>query len=404
VSLLIPSHQGRPADDPIFSLNREANERSKAGEAIINATVGALLDDQGALAILPSAVRAVREVPPEEWAAYAPIAGTPAFLAAVKADVLGSAPDLAAAAVAVATPGGSGALRHAIANFLEPGQKLLTTSYFWSPYQTLADESDRGVATFPMFRGDGGFDVGALDRALGEHLASQGRALLFLNDPCHNPTGYSMTRAEWDAVVECIGRHAARGPVTVLVDGAYVAYAPRDLSDTLEALRPLSGRAGLLFAWSASKTFTHYGLRVGALVAVVPDAAERAQVESALSYSSRGTWSNCNRGGLAAVTRLLVDEALAPACRREREELKAMLRGRVEVFNTLARPAGLTYPRYEGGFFVTLFADEAPARAAAMRGEGVFVVPQKGALRVALCSVPERDIPRLVESLARHGR
>jgi aromatic-amino-acid transaminase len=34
----------------------------------------------------------------------------------------------------------------------------------------------------------------------------------------------------------------------------------------------------------------------------------------------------------------------------------------------------------------------------------VFVVPQPGALRVALCSVAERDIARLVEGIARHTR
>ena len=40
-----------------------------------------------------------------------------------------------------------------------------------------------------------------------------------------------------------------------------------------------------------------------------------------------------------------------------------------------------------------------------MRAQGVYVVPQArkvggGALRVALCSVAERDVARLVESLA----
>src|SRR6266849_5582280 len=77
---LIPSHRGRPADDPIFSLHREAAERRQRGEAVVDATIGVLLDDRGDLAILPTAARAVHEVPAVEWATYAPIAGTPAFL------------------------------------------------------------------------------------------------------------------------------------------------------------------------------------------------------------------------------------------------------------------------------------------------------------------------------------
>ncbi|MDB4998172.1 MAG: Biosynthetic Aromatic amino acid aminotransferase alpha [Myxococcaceae bacterium] len=399
---LIPTHQTRPSDDPIFALNREATGRRSKGEAIVNATVGALLDDEGKLAVLPSAARAVHEVDPGEWAAYAPIAGSPDFLKAAIDDMLGTAPLLREHAIACATPGGSGALRHAITNFLEPGQSLLTTSFFWGPYSTLADEADRKVASFNMFNRDGGLDVAALDRALTEQIASQGRVLIFLNDPCHNPTGYSMRPSEWQAVVACLVTHAERtpnAPITLLVDVAYFAYGAGDPRAFLAELTPLLGKTGLLFAWSASKSFTHYGLRVGALIACVPDAKERAATEAAFSYSSRGTWSNCVRGGLTAITRLLTDAPLAAACTREREELKKLLLARVAAFNELARPKGLVYPRYEGGFFVTVFHDDALVKAAAMRDAGVFVVPAKGALRVALCSVAERDVPRLVDAL-----
>jgi aromatic-amino-acid transaminase len=402
---LIPAHRGRPTDDPIFALNKEATQRRQQGESIVNATVGALLDDEGKLAILPTSTRAVHEVAAVDWAMYAPIAGTPEFLRAVIDDLLGDEPELKRSAVAVATPGGSGALRHAIANFLEPGQALLTTSWFWGPYRTLCDEGERKLETFEMFGPDGGLDVAALDGALARLLKTQGRALVVLNDPCQNPTGYSMSDDEWRAVVECVSTHAAERPVTLLVDCAYFLYGAREPRAFLRHVRQLVSRATVLFAWSASKSYTHYGLRVGALVACVSDPGERGMVEAALSYSCRGTWSNCNRGGLAAITRLLTDTAMARACTAEREELKRLLLARVGAFNRHARKRGLRYPRYEGGFFVTVFDDRAKDRAEAMRAKGVYVVPQTreggggGALRVALCSVAERDVQRLVEAL-----
>jgi aromatic-amino-acid transaminase len=395
---VIPSHQGRPSDDPIFALNKEATQRKQRGESVVNATVGSLLHDDGRLAILPTAARVVHEVPAEEWAAYAPIAGAPDFLAAVAADLFRNEPEMRACAVAAATPGGTGALRHAIANYLEPGQSLLTTSFFWGPYQTLCDESDRRVTTFSMFDAAGGLDVDALDRALGKVLDEQKRALIFLNDPCHNPTGYSMRASEWGAVVERLLAHASRGPVTLLVDTAYFEYGAGDPRAFLKELRPLVGKVGLLFAWSASKTFTHYGLRVGALIACVPDERERASTDAAFSYSCRGTWSNCTRGGQRAVTRLLTDVALRASADRERDELKALLGARVAAWNRFAPVRGLKYPRYEGGFFVTVFSDDAHDRALRMKEKGVFVVPSKGALRVALCSVAEKDVERLVDA------
>jgi aromatic-amino-acid transaminase len=398
---VIPSHQGRPSDDPIFALNNEAMARKARGEPIVNATVGSLLRDDGRLAILPTAARAVHEVPAEEWASYAPIAGTPDFLKAVSDDLFSSEPEMRASAVAAATPGGTGALRHAIANYLEPGQSLLTTSFFWGPYQTLCDESDRKLATFTMFDATGKLDTAALEGALERQIKAQRRALIFLNDPCHNPTGYSMTSNEWAAVVERLVAHASEAPITLLVDMAYFAYGARpDPRAFLKELRPLLGKVGLAFAWSASKTFTHYGLRVGAIVACVPDEKERASTEAALSYSCRGTWSNCTRGGMRAVTRLLSEPLMARSCDAEREELKSLLGARVLAFNHAAKAKGLQHPRYEGGFFVTVFTDNAHERAMRMKEKGVFVVPAKGALRVALCSVAEKDVPRLVDALA----
>jgi aromatic-amino-acid transaminase len=399
---LISARRGRPGDDPIFALNAEANARRAKGEAIVNATLGALLDDAGALAVLPTAARAVREVASSEWAPYAPIAGSAPFLKAVVDDIAGAKKSLAARAAAVATPGGSGALRHAIASFLEPGQSLLTTSYYWGPYQTIADEHDRKVATFRMFDDTGAFDVASLDAEMSRLVASQGRVLLILNDPCQNPTGYSMSREDWAATVEVIGRHAAKAPVTVLLDAAYSAFGPeRGIAGPIAALEPLMNTALVLVAWTASKTFTHYGLRVGALVAFATDAAQRDDLAAGLTYACRGTWSNCNRGGMAAITRLLTDADLRTATETERAALVGLLDQRVAAFNAAAREAGLRFPRYDGGFFVTVFAADAAGAARRMREEGVYVVPVDGAVRIGLCSVKAADVPRLVATAAR---
>jgi aromatic-amino-acid transaminase len=397
---LIPARQTRPDKDLIFALNGEATRRKQAGESIINATIGSLMNDDGTLSVLETVTKTLREVPAGEWAAYAPIPGTPAFNQAVIDDTFSTQPALKAAATSVATPGGTGALRHALMNYLQSGQALLTPNFYWGPYQTLCEEHERTLDTFRMFTEAGTLDVAALDAKLTEHLARQGRALIFLNDPCNNPTGYSMTRGEWKQVVEVLLKHADK-PVTLLVDMAYWLYAgDGDPRAFLAELVPLLGKTGLLFAWSGSKSYTHYGLRVGALLACVAEDKDRNATQAALAYACRGTWSNCVRGGLVAVTKLLTDANLKNACDSERAKFKQLLQNRVKAFNAAATPKGLKYPRYEGGFFVTVFHPEAEAQAEKMKSKGVYVVPQKGALRVALCSASEADVPRLVDALA----
>jgi aromatic-amino-acid transaminase len=360
------------------------------------------LHDDGSLVVLPTVAKAVREVPQPDWAAYAFIPGMPGFLEAVRKDVFGARADLARQAVAVATPGGSGAVRNAIATYLGHGQALLTTFFHWNPYETIADEQERAISFFEEYGPDGGFDADALDRALGAQLARQGRALVVLNDPCHKPTGYTMTEEEWRRVAEVLARHGERAPVALLLDAAYAHFDPHD--DTgrwWRALEPIADRVQVLVAWSASKGFTGYGLRVGALLALVPDAEERKDVDNALTYACRGTWSNCNRGGMSAVARCILDPAMSASVRAERAAQIRVLEERVAAFNAASRPAGLRHPRYDGGFFVTVFAKDAYGVAARLRGEGVYVVPVDGGLRLGLCAVAKDAVPALVDHVAR---
>lgn len=396
---LVDASMGRPGDDPIFALDAEAQRRAAAGERVVNATLGALMEDDGRLAIMPTVSEALGRVDALRAAAYAPIAGDPAFLAAVVADVFGDGP-LAARAVAVATPGGTGAVHHAIVNYLDPGQALLTTNYFWGPYRTLATHTRRAVEVFPMFDADGAFDLEAFERGLDDVLRRQGRALVVLNFPCHNPTGYSLDAAEWDGVGEILRRAGERAPVALLVDLAYARYGAPGSETWVERLEPATQSCTLLVAWTASKSFAQYGARVGALIAVPPSEGEREAVRNALAFSCRGTWSNCNHLGLLAVTELLTRDDLRARVERDRARLKALLDERVAAFNEAAAHAGLRTPRYEGGFFVAVFTPDARRTAALAREHGVFVVPLEGAVRVALCSTPAGDVPRLVAAIA----
>lgn len=399
-SSLAPSAQDRPGDDPIFLLNGEAQRRAKGGESIVNATLGALMEDDGTLAILPSVVEAFQRVPAKAAAAYAPISGDAPFLRAVVADTF-ERPALASRAIAAATPGGTGALYHALTCFLEPGEAVLTTNFFWGPYQTIASHTQRAVETFDTFASDGTFGVASFEAALDALLERQGRALVFFNFPCHNPTGYSLDQREWAQVADIVRRAGERAPVAFLIDLAYARFGSEAGRNWQAHAETMLESATVLAAWTASKSFAQYGARVGALIAAHHDERERQRIQNALAFACRGTWSNCNHAGLIAVSELLSDPVLRARVDRERDRLIKLLDERVQVFNREAARSSLRHPRYEGGFFVTVFTPDGEATAAAMREDGVFVVPQKGAVRVALCSTAARDVPRLVRAIER---
>ncbi|MFO0617971.1 MAG: aminotransferase class I/II-fold pyridoxal phosphate-dependent enzyme [Polyangiaceae bacterium] len=402
MAFLIPGRTTRPSDDPIFALNTEARARARGGEPVINATVGSLLEDDGSLALLDSVVEVLRETPARVSAAYAPIGGNAEFLQGVIRDLLGDS-EPSRWATAVATPGGTGALRHAIANFLSPGDALLTSSFYWGPYKTLAEESDRTLRTFTMFDEKGALHLGAFERELDSVLEKQGRALVFLNSPCHNPTGYSFDAGEWSAVREIVEARASRGPITICLDVAYARFGPQPLDVMVQEMSKLVPKALVLFAWSASKTFLEYGQRVGALVALHSADDERQRITNALSFSCRGTWSNVNAGAMSAFARILLDPALRAKVDAERAKCVELLARRVARWNACAGAAELPYPRYDGGFFTTVFTDGASEIALDLKKDAIFVVPQAGGLRIALASVAEKDVERLVGAIQSRG-
>ena len=70
-----------PVADKVFALSGRAKAAiaAKGKDAVVNATVGALLDDNGDLVVMSSVAEAIRTLTPADYAEYAPITGTPAF-------------------------------------------------------------------------------------------------------------------------------------------------------------------------------------------------------------------------------------------------------------------------------------------------------------------------------------
>ena len=117
--MIFAAPQGRniPKEDKIFGISNRAKAMiAKEGkEKVVNATIGALLDDNGQLIVLSSVTDIFKNLSPEEFAEYAPISGIPQFREAVKKDALGNYVPKGTVE-AVASPGGTGAIRNTIAN------------------------------------------------------------------------------------------------------------------------------------------------------------------------------------------------------------------------------------------------------------------------------------------------
>lgn len=142
-----------------------------------------------------------------EVAPYAPITGDPTYLAALSERHW---PGLGAPKSGCATPGGSGALALSVKNFLEPGMAVAAMAPYWGPYDTLSAEGGASIAALPYPAT--GLDRDAWGKVLGGLMASQGRVLLWLNDPCHNPRAQASPRPTAPCSSRCCGKCPAWAP------------------------------------------------------------------------------------------------------------------------------------------------------------------------------------------------
>ncbi|MCL1808514.1 MAG: aminotransferase class I/II-fold pyridoxal phosphate-dependent enzyme [Clostridiales bacterium] len=394
-SFLFAEQNGRivPMEDKIFGINRQAKElEAKIGkEAVVNATIGSLLDDEGRLVVLSSVVEVMKSLDAVDYADYAPIGGTVEFKKAVIKAAFGNfEPDCFTGVVA--TPGGTGAIRNTISNFSKYGDEILTSDWFWAPYSTIAQEIGRKIATYELFDGEGHFNIEAFSKKARELIERQGRLVVIINTPAHNPTGYSLTAGDWDKVVESLELMCtSERKATILVDAAYIDFAgdADEYRAFLPKLEKLPENILPIIAYSLSKTFTLYGMRSGAMICMTQNKDVADEFVRVCEFSARGTWSNCTRSAMTVLSRIYNDAALLKKVDEERRGYRDMLLRRGKAFESSAKEAGLAIVPFDAGFFASIPCESPDAIGKELQKDGIFLVPLAKGLRVSVASISE---------------
>ena len=411
-------HQ-KTGNDVIFSWLARYQQAAAAGADAVNGTVGALLNDDGTLAINAVVDAAIRQAPAPEFAAYAPLKGLPSFLDLAVTLALGEhRPTLEAMGVntgATATPGGSGALYLAASNFAERGDAVLLRDRYWGPYTGFLRGCGLSITTYPLLPSEDQpatplLDLRAFEQRLEEMVKQQSTVMTWLNDPAHNPTGLSLPPESRFALLNAFMESATRSEHTghtLLIDAAYHLYADEPhgwaetIAEALDAGLPWPENLLIVFAISLSKSHTIYGLRTGALVCLHPDASNIARLEDVMGVTGRQTWSAAPRVAQHVLSELHATEAGGTAWSEERDRLAALLTARRSTFITACERLGVDVNPSHDGFFAWYECENPAAIAEACADQHVYLVPLSGGVRIGLCAVPESKVERVAQALAR---
>lgn len=292
----------------------------------------------------------------------------------------------------IATPGGTGALVSSLVTTLDAHETLLIPVPCWGPYFGIAKLRDVNVETFFMFEDDH-FNLNGFIEKANDIIAKQNKLVFFLNDPCNNPTGYTMSDDEMLGLINYL--NSTKVPCVLVYDCAYMDMASDGIKKTREKLKHFTqanSNVVICLCLSYSKTYFIYGQRLGAQIIIGKDKEAVKKMYDASCYLARNTWSNCNHGMISLVTKVDKDINLRLALDDELSTVWASLKKRSEIFLTEAKECGLyTYP-YNGGFFISVPCKNNIYMCDILKKEEkIYLLPVSNVIRVAICSLNESE-------------
>lgn len=381
-----------PIVDTVFKIVELAkkDKMENGPEHVVDATIGSLYDETGNLVAYQSFFDHYNAIDDKAKAKYASsFTGNTNFKQQVVQWVFDHyGQDLKK--TVIATPGGSGAVSTTMNVILDQNETVVLPEIAWGSYQLMAQLNCLNVKTYRMFEEDH-FNLTSFQQACTQVMNQQKKLLVVINDPCHNPTGYSMTHEEWNEVIDFLNECAKTGPVVILNDIAYIDYGvdQSQVRSYFDCFNRLDDNALVIVAFSISKTCTSYGLRCGAAILCGKNAQNVREVEIVFEKAARATWSNIPNAAMEAfvwVTTENTENFLA-----EKQPYIELIKQRASIFVKEAKEADLDIYPYKEGFFVTLKVEDNALKQRyheALMKEHIYTVQVNKGIRVAVCSLP----------------
>ena len=150
-----------------------------------------------------------------------------------------------------------------------------------------------------------------------------------------------------------------------------------------------------IFAFSGSKTFGLYGLRVGAAIVMSKDEEEVNHFKNCFEYIARANWSSVTTLGESIIEELVLNDEYKESFRNELCKVSGVLVERANIFIEESKKCNLVTLPFECGFFVCVPTSNPQKLMDALKKDDVYVVTTKTCVRVAICAINKDECARL---------
>ncbi|MWB79412.1 aminotransferase class I/II-fold pyridoxal phosphate-dependent enzyme [Pseudooceanicola sp. 216_PA32_1] len=365
----------------------------------IDLGVGVYKNAEGVTPVMRAVKAAEKRILEEqETKAYTGLAGDPAYGDAMVSLVLGDAVARSNVA-AVATPGGTGAVRQAfeLIRMANPGARVFVSDPTWPNHLSILKYLGMEVVSYRYFDSEtGGVDFGGMMADLKGLRAGD---VVLLHGCCHNPTGANLNMTEWKAVIAAM---TAAGAVP-MIDIAYQGFGDGLEADAAAVRLVAASVPECLIAASCSKNFGIYRERTGLLMAVAQDSGLHAVTQGNLAFLNRQNYSFPPDHGARVVSTILTDDGLRADWMAELEDVRLSMLGlREQLAAELQRLSGsdrFAFLAQHRGMFSRLGCSGEQVEAL-RRDHGIYMV---GDSRMNIAGLNKTTVPILAKAIIDSG-
>ncbi|GAA6208954.1 aspartate/tyrosine/aromatic aminotransferase [Cognatishimia sp. WU-CL00825] len=331
---MLSNLKAQPADK-ILALMAKFKEDPRSTK--IDLGVGVYKNAQGVTPVMRAVKEAERRLVAEQTSkSYVGLAGDPAYANAMIDLVLSDsvARDNIAA---VATPGGTGAVRQAfeLVKMANPAARVFVSNPTWPNHVSILKYL--GIETIAYRYFDSETRAVDFEGMLADLTEAREGDVVLLHGCCHNPTGANLNLTQWQSVVDLINEKG----LIAMIDIAYQGFGDGLEEDAAATRLVASSVKECLIAGSCSKNFGVYRERTGILMAISDDNTDTKLVQGSLNFLNRQNFSFPPDHGARVVTTILTDPELRADWAAELEETRlGMLALRQQLADELQRLSG----------------------------------------------------------------
>jgi len=361
--------------------------------------VGVYKDATGNTPVMRAVKAAERRLVDEQTSkAYVGLAGDPAFSDAM-IDLVLDGTIARERVAAVATPGGTGAIRQGLEliKLAAPDATVWISNPTWPNHPSIIKYLGMPMAEYRYFdEATRGVDFDGMLTDLGQVKAGD---VVLLHGCCHNPTGANLTPQQLQKAIEVIKNIGAMP----FVDIAYQGFGDGLDSDGAATRTISENFDNVLIAASCSKNFGIYRERTGILMAIARNEDQRDLTQQNLSYLNRQNFSFPPDHGARVVTMILTDPELRADWEAELEiTRRSMLDLRQQLASELRRLSNsdrFDFLATHRGMFSRL--GTTPEKVEKLRADhGIYMV---GDSRMNIAGLNANSVPILAKAIIDAG-